>query len=82
MSINRFTYFLEMRKQGRMVTGVVCHINKFTYKLEMRRQDRMVRCMVRVKSTSSHTNWNEQTRKNSQRCSLCQIDNFTYCLEM
>ena len=32
-------------------------INKFTYKLDMRKQNGMVRCMVRVKSTSSHTGW-------------------------
>ena len=30
-------------------------INKFTYSLAMRKQNGMVRCMVRVKSTSSHT---------------------------
>ena len=30
-------------------------INKFTYHLEMRKQNAMVICMVRVKSTSSHT---------------------------
>ena len=30
-------------------------INKFTYSLEMRKQNGMVRCMVTVKSTSSHT---------------------------
>ena len=33
------------------------HINKFTYRLGVRKQDRMVTCMVRVKSTSSHTDW-------------------------
>ena len=31
-------------------------VNKFTYTLEMRKQNGMVRCMVRVQSTSSHTN--------------------------
>ena len=37
-------------------------INKFTYTLEMRKQERIVRCMVRVKSTSSHTSWTWETK--------------------
>ena len=81
-------------------------INHFTYFLEMRKQDRMVRCMVRVKSTSSHTSWkweskiewsdawsesnqqvhilpgNEKARENGQMHGQTQISKFTYFLEM
>ena len=102
--INKLTYNLEMRKQDRWSdtwseSHQQVHIQpgnekarlngqrhglsqrkKFRYRLEMRKQDGMVRGMVRVKSTSSHTIWNKKTRHNSQR-SMCQINNFTYCLE-
>ena len=45
----------EMHGQGQT--------NKLTYRLEMRKQNWMIRCMVRVKSTSSHTlyKWESNT---------------------
>ena len=41
--MNKFTYFLEMRKEERMVRCTKS-INNFTYSLEMRKEEIIVRC--------------------------------------